>query len=254
MEGADSILEEQKLTVRAVERALDVLICFAERQELGLTEIAALVGLHKSTVHRLLATLESKGFLIRDAGTEKYRLGLRIWELAANLDHSDDPAQLLLPQMVNLRDAIGETVSLYIRDGIQRIRIQAVQSNQSIRRVAPVGARLPLYVGASSKVLLALADEGIRESVFADPNWPANIERKAYIKQLEEIKRLGYATSVEEREPGAAAVAAPIIGHEGKLLAALSVSGPSNRLTKERMKAISPQIIEAARVMGKMLP
>ncbi|MED4959230.1 helix-turn-helix domain-containing protein, partial [Paenibacillus macerans] len=132
-------MEDRKLTVRAVERALDILMCFTKGSDLGLTEIAGEIGLHKSTVHRLMTTLEERGFVVRDPATEKYRLGLKIWELSAHLSHNDDPAVLLLPLMERLRDRLGETVSLYLRDGNDRLRIQAVQSNQAIRRVAQVG-------------------------------------------------------------------------------------------------------------------
>lgn len=246
-------MEEQKLTVRAVERAMDVLLCFTEKRELSLTEISDRVGLHKSTVHRLLASLEGKSFVVRDSHSDKYRLGMRIWELAASFDQSDNPALLLLPEMEKLRDAIGETITLYIRDGVERIRIQAVQSQQAIRRVAEVGARLPLHVGASSKVLLAFADDEVRDSVLQDPSWPPTIEREAYLEQLAEIRQTGYATSVEEREPGAAAVAAPIFTHSGKLAAALSVSGPSNRLNLQRMTEIAPVVMESALAMGKLM-
>src|SRR4051794_17472139 len=97
-------LEDQKLTVRAVERALDILLCFTDSSDLGLTEIAGRVSLHKSTVHRLLASLEGKGFVIRNQATEKYRLGFRVWELSANLSQNDDPAIILLPEMERLRD------------------------------------------------------------------------------------------------------------------------------------------------------
>lgn len=246
-------LEDGKLTVRAVERALDILLCFAEAEDLSLTEIAAKVGLHKSTVHRLLASLEGKGFIIRDPASERYRLGFRIWELSANLTHSDDPALIFLPELERLRDQIGETVSLYVRDGMDRLRVQAVQSNQEIRRVAPIGARLPLYVGASSKVLVAFADPAEQEQILSDPSWPAAVDPDLYRKQLEEVVALGYATSVEEREPGAAAVAAPILNRAGRLIAALAVSGPSNRLTLETMMQIAPALVEAARRMGKMV-
>ncbi|UFJ39345.1 IclR family transcriptional regulator [Brevibacillus humidisoli] len=246
-------MEEQKSTVRAVERALDILLCFTETTELGLSEIANRISLHKSTVHRLLASLEGKGFVIRDPQTEKYRLGFRIWELSANMSRSDDPAQILLPEMERLRDLVGETISLYVSDNKERIRIQAVQSNQAIRRVAPVGARMPLAVGASSKVLVAYADEATRADILHDPDWPDTVDKSAYVEQLEEIRSLGYATSVEERELGAAAVAAPIFNGFGKIVAALAVSGPSNRLTMERMKEISGPVMEAAWRMGKMI-
>ncbi|MCZ8523860.1 MULTISPECIES: IclR family transcriptional regulator [Paenibacillus] len=246
-------MEDGKLTVRAVERALDILLCFTDADDLSLTEISARVGLHKSTVHRLLASLEGKGFIIRHPASERYRLGFRIWELSANLTHSDDPAVILLPELERLRDQLGETVSLYVRDGFERVRVQAVQSNQAIRRVAPIGARLPLYVGASSKVLVAFAGAAEQQALLEDPAWPRAVDPAAYAQQLAEVRALGYATSVEEREPGAAAVSAPVFDRAEKLVAALAVSGPSNRLTVELMKEHAPVLTEAARRMGKML-
>ncbi|MGZ0050349.1 IclR family transcriptional regulator [Brevibacillus gelatini] len=246
-------MDEQKANVRSVERALDILLCFTEATDLGLSEISSRLSLHKSTVHRLLATLENKGFLIRDVQTEKYRLGFRIWELSANLTHNDDPATLLLPEMERLRDLVEETISLYVRDGNERIRIQAVQSRQPIRRVAPIGARMPLAVGASSKVLVAYAEPYVREQVLNDPNWPEYINRETYVEQLDQIRKLGFATSVEERELGTAAVAVPIFNRNGQLVASIAASGPSNRLTPEKMSEYAPYIMEAAYRMGKMM-
>jgi DNA-binding IclR family transcriptional regulator len=246
-------MNDSKLTVRAVERALDILLCFTDASDLTLTEISSRVGLHKSTVHRLLASLEVKGFVKRDSATDKYSLGYRLWELSANLSQSDDPGLILLPDMERLRDDIDETISLYVLDGLERVRIQAVQSNQAIRRVAPVGERMPLYVGASSKVLLAFAEPTVQELLFASADWPSGQSHEAFVQQLSETRRQGYATSVEEREPGAAALAAPILGRGSKLVAALAVSGPSNRLTLEKMQEHAPLIMESARRMGTML-
>lgn len=242
-----------KNTVRAVERALDILLCFTQASSLGMTEIATRVGLHKSTVHRLLASLEHKGFVIRDPSTEKYRLGFRIWELSAQLTQSDDPAVILLPEMERLRDQVGETVSLYVRDGIERIRIQTVQSNQAIRRVAPIGARHPLFVGASSKVLIAYLDASEREHIMQALPWPEELDREAFSRQLDEIQQQGYATSVEEREVGAAAVAAPLFSRTGKLYAALSLSGPSSRFTEDVVPQYAEYVMEAAKRMSKMI-
>lgn len=246
-------MDDSKMTVRAVERALDILLCFTEGADLSLTEIAARVGLHKSTVHRLLASLEGKGFLLRSPSTEKYRLGFRLWELSANLSHSDDPEVVLLPEMEHLRDEVEETVSLYVRDGLERIRIQAVQSNQAIRRVAQIGARLPLYVGASSKVLVTFAEPDVQEQVLASDSWPSGLDKAGFIRQLQEVRELGYATSVEEREAGAAAVSVPIYNRSQKLVAALAISGPANRLTLERMREQAPVLKRFADRMGKML-
>ncbi|MWV45593.1 helix-turn-helix domain-containing protein [Paenibacillus sp. HJL G12] len=246
-------MEDRKLTVRAVERALDILMCFTKSSELGLTEIAGLIDLHKSTVHRLMTTLEEKGFVVRDAATEKYRLGLKVWELSTHLSKSDDPAVLFLPGMERLRDRLGETVSLYLRDGKDRLRIQAVQSNQAIRRVAQVGARLPLYVGASSKVLVAFASPEDQQELFLDSEWPEMPDSGAYMRMLEEIRERGYATSFEEREPGAAAVAVPIVNRSGVVAAALSVSGPVGRISTDTLHEFAPVLMEAAHEMGLMI-
>ncbi|WP_336776102.1 IclR family transcriptional regulator [Paenibacillus sp. MMO-58] len=246
-------MEEGKSNVRAVERALDILLCFTEGTDLAMSEIAEKVGLHKSTVHRMLATLEDRGFVERDPSSERYHLGMRMWELSAHLSSSDDQSVIWQPEMERLRDRLGETVSIYVRDGSERVRIQAVQSNQPVRRVAPVGARLPLYAGASSKVLIAYSDRFVQEQIFGDPAWLLAIDLDQYKQQLEEIVQQGYATSFEEREPGVAALAAPIFNRHGQVAAALSVSGPSSRLTIETMREYSTVLIEFAKRMGTMI-
>ncbi len=248
------MMEEGKSTVRSVDRALDILLCFTLRTDWAMTEIAEQVSLHKSTVHRMLATLEEKGFIERDPATERYHLGLKVWELSANLSRTDDQATIWLPEMVRLRDTLGETVSIYVRDGMERIRIQAVQSNEPIRRVAPVGARLPLYAGASSKVLIAYAEPTLQQMLLENDVFQQNIpSQDTYKKQLDELVEQGYATSIEERESGVAAISSPIFDRLGTLVAALSVSGPASRLTAERMKDYAAVMIESAKKMGTMI-
>ena len=103
-------MEDGKLTVRAVERALDILLCFTGASELTLTEIATRVQLHKSTVHRLLASLEGKGFIMRDEATDKFRLGYRLWELSANLSKEGDPGIILKSTKFN------RTITMIVRN------------------------------------------------------------------------------------------------------------------------------------------
>lgn len=243
----------EKQTVRSVERALDILLCFTDEEELTLTEISRKVGLNKSTVYRLLASLEKKGFVTKNHLTEKYELGFRLWELSAHLKRADDPAVMLLPEMEKLRDMINETVTLYVRDGKERIRVQAVESKQTIRRVAPIGARMPVILGASGKVLVAYADHETQEMILNDDDWPPEKDKEAFMLELLKIRQLGYATSVEEREVGTAAVAAPIHNQEGRLVAALAVSGPTGRMTEEKMKEMAPHVIHFAQRMGNMV-
>jgi IclR family transcriptional regulator, KDG regulon repressor len=245
-------VDQDKNTVRAVERALDILLCFVgAEQELGLSEIAKRVGLHKSTVHRLIASLESRGFIRKSPQTEKYRLGWSILELVRHVFQSNDLSAIVLPEMTNLRDRIEETISLYIRSGTERIRIQAVESNHPVRRVANIGHRFPLYIGASGKVLLAYSDANVLTAVFEEA--AANSIREELEKQLEEIRQRGYAISIEEREAGAAAVAAPVFDRNGQIIAALSVSGPVDRFTVESVQRFAQAVTDSASRLSKML-
>ncbi|HEU4964211.1 MAG TPA: IclR family transcriptional regulator [Bacilli bacterium] len=244
--------ENDKGTVRAVERALDILLCFSGTEtELGLSDISKKIGLHKSTVHRLLASLESKGFIRRHHPTDKYRLGWSVLELVSNVYQSDDLSSIVLPEMTRLRDLLGETISLYIRSGLERVRIQAVESNQPVRRVANIGKRLPLYVGASGKVLLAFAEESL-DDYWEIANVPAEIDREEFAEQIREIRDKGYAISIEERELGAAAVSAPILSRSGKLVAALSISGPVDRFTEEAVERFAISVKQSAHILTKM--
>ena len=226
-------MEDRKLTVRAVERALDILMCFTKDSELALTEISTLIGLHKSTVHRSLTTLEDKGFVVRNKETEKYRLGLKIWELSMHLSQSDDPAIRLLPAMEALRDRLGETVSLYLRDGSDRLRIQAVQSNQGIRRVAQVGVRLPLSVGASSKVLVAFAPPADQEEPLNAPDWPESVDRIVY-RLTGRNTGEGIRDQHRRARAWSRAVSVPIFDRNGQVAAHCRCQGQSPACQRKR--------------------
>lgn len=246
--------EKEKGTVRAVERALDILLCFSGTEtELGLSDIAKKVDLHKSTVHRLLASLENKGFIRRHPHTEKYRLGWSVLELVSNVYQSDDLSTIVLPEMTRLRDVLGETISLYIRAGNERIRIQAVESTQPVRRVANIGQRFPLYVGASGKILLAWCERNSVLQLFTDPSWPQDLDQNEFLAALDKVRENGFAVSIEERESGAAAVAVPIFSRDGSVIAALSVSGPVGRFTEEAMARFSLAAKQSADIIMKMI-
>lgn len=247
-------MEEGKTTVRSVERALDILLCFTIRPSWAMTELAQQVGLHKSTVHRMLATLEEKGFIERDPSTDRYQLGLMVWELSANLAETNDQSMMWQKEMERLRDQLGETVSIYVRSGVERIRIQSVQSNEPVRRVAPVGARFPLYAGASSKILIAYASGDEQQAIWTHESWQLREELKMerYQSELCEVLEQGYAVSFEERESGVAAISVPIFDREGLIIAALAVSGPSGRLTLESMREYAPIMQSAAKRMSMM--
>ncbi len=236
-----------------MDRALDVLAAVAAgRASAGVSEIAERTGLYKSSVHRLLATLERRGFVQRDARTDKYSIGLAVLELASAFSRDDDLTSLAYPEMERLRNEIDETVSLYVRDGTERVRVQKAESRQAVRRVVQIGQRAPLYLGASGKVLLAFAPPEVREKVLDSPR-REGIERSRLREQLADLARQGYASSVEEREPGSAAVAAPVFDGSGEVVAALAVSGPSGRFDSEIIARYGQAVIEAAQRISRRL-
>lgn len=245
-------MEDRKLTVRAVERALDILMCFTKDSELALTEISTLIGLHKSTVHRSLTTLEDKGFVVRNKETEKYRLGLKIWELSMHLSQSDDPAIRLLPAMEALRDRLGETVSLYLRDG--SIVFDSSGSEQPGHSAGRPGRSATSVVGwRFQQGTGGLAPPADQEEPLNAPDWPESVDRIVYRRYSAEILEKGYAISIEEREPEPPRVSVPIFDRNGQVAATLSMSGPVTRLSAETLREHAPILMEAAREMGMMI-
>jgi len=249
-----SEIGQAQATVRAVDRALDILLCFAKSQgEISLSDIAKEVNLHKSTVHRLLASLQSKGFVRRHPQSDKYVLGWSVLELLSNVYQSNDLSTLALPEMTRLRDLSGETVSLYIRRDTERIRVQAVESNEPIRNVVSIGRTYPLYIGASGKVLLAYANQAVITKVLSKEDIPSDFNHEEFSAQLDKIREDGYAISIKERDAGAAALAVPIFGSDNDCLAALAISGPVSRFTIEKMSEHIDTLKTSAAWLSKML-
>lgn len=239
--------EGSRPTVRAVDRALDVLLCLSgSAQSLGVTQIARRLGLYKSTVHRLLASLEARGFVRREAGSERYRLGVRALELAASYIQGDDVAAVAYAEMRRLRDEVGETVSLYVRDGSDRVRVQKAEGRDGVRRVVALGQRMPLYVGAAGKVLLAWAPADERADLLQPASLPPGFHLAVLTQGLAQAREQGWAMSIEERAEGAAAVAAPIFDRAGHCVAALAISGPAHRFDDQTIARYAASAVACA--------
>lgn len=236
---------------RAVERALDILLLFdASRPKLGVSEIARELGFSKSTAHRLLSVLASRGMIMQDLESRRYSLGLALLRLGRVVAESLDIRQKALPVMRRLQEQTGETVNLNVeRDGA-RICIEKVESRHDIRHFVEIGRPLPLHCGASGKVLLAFMPAQRRKRVLSESlsrftrhtlTDPEHLER-----DLELIRRQGYATSRSERVLGAASVSAPIRDASGRVVAALTVSGPEVRFTPDSIARFIDRVVRAA--------
>lgn len=233
------------MRVRAVERAISLLFRLAaHRHGVSLQQLAREVGYSKSTVHRLLATLEGMDVVERAEPPGHYRLGRRARELAPTGWARTDLRHVALPYMQDLRDESEETVTLHLLDGYDHVVVEECESQQEIRRTLPLGQRAPLLRGATAKALLAFVPEVealriLAATRTADDHGPSP-------QELEDIRSLGYAFSISERVPGGSAISVPIHDHGERVCAALSISGPSFRFTPARAIRCAPALIRAA--------
>jgi IclR family acetate operon transcriptional repressor len=243
----------------SIEKAIDVLFCFdLQRPQLRLVDISQRLGLHKSTAHRLLSLLKKKGLVMLDPSTQLYSLGSALVELAWIVLRQQDLRSLCRPYLEQLRQVTNETVSLNIRMGNRRVCIEELPSDQEIKYSQAMGLTAPLHVGAPGKALMAFLPAEERERVLAtltlEPLTPETItDLEALRSELERTRVRGYAVSIGERSPWAAAVAAPIYDRSGQTIVAVSVLGPSHRLSPKVLKELGGQVIKAAREISAAL-
>jgi DNA-binding IclR family transcriptional regulator len=243
-------------SVRSVERALDVLLCFTNQTpELSMTQIAELVGINKSTVHRLLATLERKRFVERDPLTGLYRPGIRFLQVAyLTLEHND-LRRLAIPYMIQLCEQQRENVNLAILDDIDVTYVHVMESPQRVKLAATSGQRLPAFCTASGKAILAfIPEENVKRILErgAPQYTPRTLTSpQEFFKDLHLTRERGFAISEQEFEDGINAIAAPIFDRNQQPIASLSVAGPAYRLTCERMLAISPALLATTREIAQ---
>jgi DNA-binding IclR family transcriptional regulator len=243
----------------SIEKAIDVLFCFdLQRPHLRLVDISQRLGLHKSTAHRLLSLLKKKGLVVVDPTTQLYSLGPALVELAWIVLRQQDLRSLCRPYLEQLRQATNETVSLNIRMGNRRVCIEELPSDQEVKYSQAMGLTAPLHVGAPGKALMAFLAADERERVLAtltlEPLTPETItDLDALRAELDRTRVRGYAVSIGERSPWAAAVAAPIRDRSGQTIVAVSVLGPSHRLTAKVLKELGGQVIKVARELSAAL-
>jgi DNA-binding IclR family transcriptional regulator len=202
-----------------------------------LADLTSSTGLSRATAHRLAVALEVHRLLRRDR-SGRWLLGPRLGELAGG-----PPADALLeragPVLSRLRDGTGESAQLYRRTGDSRVCVAAAERRSGLRDTVPVGSVLPLTAGSAAQVLLAWEPED------ALPDGTAFSART-----LAEVRRRGWAASVGEREPGVASVSAPVRAADGAVLAAVSVSGPIERLTRSPGRLHAAAVLAAAGELG----
>ncbi|WP_077613896.1 IclR family transcriptional regulator [Caenibacillus caldisaponilyticus] len=238
--------------IRTVQRAINILYCFTmDEQELSLTEIAKKIDLAKSTTTRLLSTLEQNNLVVKDPVTLKYRLGQGIYYLGHIAGKTIKIREIARPVMEELRDMTRETVNLYMLENESRVCVEQCEGLQSIRHMVRIGEKLPLTAGAGGKVLLAYQSPAFQEKIFK--RMPSEEKVSSLRDELEKIKSERCASSIDEREVGSAAVAAPIFNIGGDVTACLSVSGPTNRFTHEVVEKFKRLVKDGAMAVSERL-
>ncbi|MGK2903734.1 MAG: IclR family transcriptional regulator [Mycobacterium sp.] len=227
--------------IGVLDKALGVLHTVAE-SPCGLAELCERTGLPRATAHRLAAGLEVHRLLARD-GDGRWRLGPALTELAGQVN---DPllaaGAVVLPR---LRELTGESVQLYRREGTARVCVASLEPPAGLRDTVPVGTRLPMTAGSGAKVLLAYCDTGTQQAVLATAKFTE--------RTLAEVRKRGWAQSAAERESGVASVSAPVRDTHGSVIAAVSVSGPIDRMGRRPGARWAADLLAASEALTRRL-
>lgn len=238
-------MQAARYPIQAVERALSIIQILADNpgRPIGVTEIAGQLGVSKSTAHRLLTTLAQFNFVSRGETTGKYRLGWALYQVAHQLPHASGVHSVAQPLIHETALRVGETVNLAVRYDSRMVVIESWGAPTGLRFETPRGVPHPLHNCAAGKALIADFDEPFLTRLFG-PHLEAGTAKtlttpRVLAEDLALSRRRGYTMDDEEASEGVRCVGAPVRDHEGRIVASVSVTGPS-----QRMK--SPKLEEAA--------
>jgi DNA-binding IclR family transcriptional regulator len=235
--------------VQSVDRAITILELLARGGESSVTEIAAGLGVHKSTAFRLLATLETHRLVEQVNDRGRYRLGVGNLRLAGATTARLDVVSEARPVTRQLAADTGETVNITVRSDESALYLDQVAGSSALQSHNWVGQRIPLHATSNGKVLLSeLSEQDLAEAL---PHLPRYTDQTITARQrlrdeLDEVRRLGYALATDELEVGLTAAAAPIRSAHGDIIASMSISGPTFRLTRARLDETVPMLVAAA--------
>lgn len=251
--------KETKNPVQSAERIFLVMEMLADNGEMGLMEISAALGLHKSTVHRLLMSLIYMGYAKQDETSQKYMLSYKIVSMAGKLLDRMDIMQVAKPYLERLSDLSGEAVHLVAREDNNILYIYKIEAKVgTIRMVSHVGMVHPMYCSGVGKAIMAtLPEKELRqiwnESIIEKKTDKTIVDYEEMLRVLEEVKRNGYALDDEENEKGVRCIAACLRSYQNEVKYAFSISGPTSRMTRERVKELSVDVKKVQEELSREL-
>lgn len=238
-------------TLQTADRVLAALFLLADSGESGPSRVAHELQVSKATAFNLLRTLEKHGLATLNPETQRYALGPAVYRLNSGAEGYVDLVLVARPVMEKLRDHVNETVTLHTRIGRERVCIERFESRHVLRRCTNIGERWPLNSGATGLVLLAWETAGNLERFLR--SWPLNALTPRTIADpvtlratLAQVRTQGFAIRMEDPVIGVGSIAAPVIGQDGRVAAALTISGPLQRWTEEAMRNHLPELLDAA--------
>jgi DNA-binding IclR family transcriptional regulator len=255
----DALGEGDVYRVQVMDRAFRILDVLAEQhQEMGLTELAERLCLHKSTAHRLLIVLERNRFVEKDPATAKYRLGWRLFELGTLAVSRLDVHNLAQPCLERLVEKTHETAHVGVLRGGELISIVNVEGSRNVRTPSTVGQRSPVYCTSQGKAIMSHLPEPmaaqILRSVRLSPFTRNTITRISQLKdELARVRARGYAIDNEECEEGLRCIGAPVFNHFGEVIAAISIAGPAFRIRGRRLQEMTAAVVSAAHDLSALL-
>ena len=237
---------EKYFFISSLAKGLKVLELLAEKDELSVSAVAESIGLNRAGSHRFLATLKELGYVEKNEGN-RYRLTFKLLGLGMKVANRFEIRRVALPFMQELSLAFRETVNLGFWDGKGILHLDKVESREILRMDTPIGSHAPAYCTALGKTILAhlpMYDLSIYLSrIKLKPHGPNTITSKKQLREeIEKIRQRGYAVDDEELAPGLRCAAAPVFDHTGRANYAISVSGPSMRMTSQRIEIIQPRL------------
>lgn len=247
----------EKGTDRTLAKGLTLMETLASKgKAAGVSELSRACRLTKSSTHRLLQTLKRLGYVRQQAKGGQYALTLRLWEFGMRVYSLVDLLQAAAAHARRLAEQTDETVYLSVLDDGDVIYIDKIDSTQPIRTYEPKGARAPAYCVATGKVLLAYAPPEVQQRAVSHCTafTPATVvDKKELARALGKIRDQGYAYNLGEWHAGVHGLAAPIRDAEGRVIAAVGVSGPADRLGRARLRSIAPVVTRCAGAVSAAL-
>ncbi|MEH7180390.1 IclR family transcriptional regulator [Neobacillus vireti] len=245
--------------VKSVSRALDMIALVGMKKGgLGVTEIANQIDINKSSVFRTLSTLVQYGYIEQDPDTGKYKLGYKFLDISSKLLESIDLRTEAKPFLQELENMTNEVIHLVVYDQGEVVYIEKLEGNETLRTHSKVGKRAPMHCTSVGKAILSHLPKSDVLGILDRRGMPYHtdhtiISREEFLRELKQIKKRGYALDLEENEYGITCIAAPVFDHLGNVAAAVSISGPTTRMTTERLNQLGPIMIQTGQKISARL-